>query len=306
MEPTTRRTTMSRRGLLAGAAGAAGLLITAAPAAAGTGRDRTGARARLRDLELSLGVRIGAVGIHTGTGVTVGYRAGERFPLLSTFKALAGGAILDRARRRDPGLLERRVFWAAAEEVPYSPVTGGRGTTGMTVAELCHAAITRSDNTAGNMMLRQIGGPAGLTTFLRRLGDPVSRLDRWEVELNDWAPGERRDTTTPAFAARDLRALTVGRALVAEDRERLTGWLRASVTGAARIRAGLPATWVVGDKSGTSASYGAANDIGIAWPPSAAPLVLAIYTNRRQLDAPADSAAVAGAATILAEALGAL
>ena len=293
---------VSRRGLLTGAAASALLLMPAVPAAAADGR--RSARGRLRELERSYAGRIGAFALDTGTGAIVAHRAHERFPLLSTFKVLAAGAILRTARQSDPGLLDRLIRWTAADLVPYSPVTELHVDTGLTMAELCHAAITRSDNTAGNLMLRQLGGPSAVTRFARALGDPVTRLDRWEVELNDWSPAERRDTTTPAAMAANLRALTVGRALVGSDRERLIGWLRASVTGDARIRAGLPTTWTVGDKTGTSSSYAAANDLAIAWPPRSAPLIIAVYTNRNAADGVADNAIIASTARILAGALG--
>ncbi|MFC3978751.1 class A beta-lactamase [Streptosporangium jomthongense] len=265
------------------------------------------AHRRLRALERSFGGRIGAYALDTGTGRTIAYRAGERFPLLSTFKALAAAAVLHKARTTSPGLMERVVHWRRGDLKPNSPVTEKHVRDGLTVAELCEAAVTRSDNTAGNLLLRRIGGPAGLTGYLRALGDPVSRLDRWESELNDWSPGERRDTTTPAAVAGDLRAVVLGDALVAEDRARLEGWLRANRTGGARIRAGLPKSWVVGDKTGSGAAYGAANDIAVVRPSgSAAPLVMAVYTTRRASGAPYEEKVVAETATVLARALGRL
>jgi beta-lactamase class A len=295
--------TITRRGLLVGAAAASAFL--AAPATTSAAAGQPEARARLRELERSYAGRIGAFAIDTGTGATFGHRAYERFPLLSTFKVLASGAIL-RAAERDPGLLDRLIRWTAADLVPNSPVTELHVDTGLTIAELCQAAITRSDNTAGNLLLRQLGGPAAVTRFARTLGDPVSRLDRREVELNDWFPGELRDTTAPAAQAHDLRALTLGRALDPAGRARLLGWLRANTTGGARIRAGLPPSWTIGDKTGSSSSYGAANDIAVATPPSGAPLVLAIYTNRTAADAAYDNQVIADTATILATALGRL
>ncbi|GAA3112176.1 class A beta-lactamase [Streptosporangium carneum] len=265
------------------------------------------AHRRLRALEASFRGRVGAYAVDTATGETIAYRAGERFPLLSTFKALAAAAVLHKARTSDPGLMNRVVRWKRSDLKPNSPITEKHVDDGLTVARLCEAAITRSDNTAGNMLLRQIGGPAGLTRYLRTLKDPVSRLDRWETELNDWTPRERRDTTTPASAGGDLRALTVGDALTAGDRSRLNGWLRANETGDARIRAGLPKTWIIGDKTGTSASHGAANDIAvIRTSKTSPPLVMAVYTTRRAADAPADDKVVADTAAILARALGKL
>ncbi|GAA3812400.1 hypothetical protein GCM10022226_36350 [Sphaerisporangium flaviroseum] len=265
------------------------------------------ARRRLRALEATFKGRIGAYAIDTATGKTIGYRANERFPLLSTFKAMACAAVQHKARASDPGLMDRVVRWTQAEVKENSPVTEKHVEDGLTVAQLCEAAITRSDNTAGNMVLKQIGGPKGMTRYFRTLKDPISRLDRWETELNDWSPKEKRDTTTPAWMARDLRKVTLGNALTAQDRVRLEGWLRANQTGGERIRAGLPKSWIIGDKTGSSGSYGAANDIAvIRTSPTAAPLVMTIYTNHKAADAPYDSKIVADTATILAHALGKL
>ncbi|MEU3374215.1 class A beta-lactamase [Streptomyces sp. NPDC006660] len=255
-------------------------------------------------LEADHHVRIGAFALDTATGRTLSYRGDERFPALSTFKAMVCAAVLDRARHVEPGFMDKVVHWTKADEVDNSPLTEGRGEQGMTVAGLCHAAITRSDNTAGNLLLRQIDGPDGLTRYYRSLRDPFSRLDRWEPELNRWEPGERRDTTTPSAMGRDLARVSLTRALVPEDRAQLTSWLRATTTGDARIRAGLPEDWTVGDKTGTSDSYGSANDIAIAWPPSGRPVIIAIYTNHTAPVAATDEAVIKSTTTALVRGLG--
>jgi beta-lactamase class A len=262
---------------------------------------------RLRALEASFKGRIGVYALDTGTGKTIAYRAGERFPLLSTFKTLAAAAVLHKARTSDPGLMDRVVHWKRSEVRPASPVTSKHLASGLSVARLCEAAITRSDNTAANMILKQIGGPAGLTRYIRSLKDPITRLDRWETTLNDWHPKDPRDTTTPASMGRHLRNLAVGDTLDAKDRARLDGWLRATKTGDNRIRAGLPKSWIIGDKTGTGSTYGAANDIAVAWPAkNSAPLVIAIYTTRRAAGAPSDEKVIADTAAIVARGLGRL
>ncbi|WP_344425039.1 class A beta-lactamase [Amycolatopsis minnesotensis] len=255
---------------------------------------------QLRELETSSQRHIGAFALDTATGRTVGYRANELFPSLSTFKAAEAGAILERARRVDPGLLERRIHWTPDREVPLdgSPVNG-HGAAGMTVSELATAAVQVSDNTAANLLLDQIGGPAGMTRYYRSLGDPVSRLDRTEPTLNDWAPGQRHDTTTPSAMGRDLQAISLGRALTPPDREVLNGWLRGTKTGAERIRAGLPPEWTVGDKTGSMSAFGGANDIAVAWPPGHAPLVFVVYTYGAT-GAAIDNKTIAATATLLA------
>jgi beta-lactamase class A len=259
----------------------------------------------MRALEESFDGRIGAYAIDTATGRSVGYRAGELFPLLSTFKAPVCAAALHRARTAEPGLMSKRVKWTQADMKPNSPVTEKHMDDGLTVSDLCKATITVSDNTAGNMVLKQIGGPAGLTNYFRTLKDPVSRLDRWETELNDWKPGDKRDTTSPAAITRDLRAMSAGDALHPQDRRRFNDWMVASETGGERIKAGLPKSWKVGDKTGTNTEIGGANDIAVIWPgKSAKPIVMAVYTYR---DTPSvDNAVLAKAATILAEGLGKL
>ncbi|HEY3686073.1 MAG TPA: class A beta-lactamase [Streptosporangiaceae bacterium] len=264
-------------------------------------------RGPMRKLEAAYHGRIGAYAVDTGTGRTAGYRAYERFPSNSSFKAVLCAAILHKARTSDPGLLDRTLHWTKDDVVEGSPTTGTAANIrdGLSTAKLCRAAITLSDNTAANLLLGQVGGPRAVTRYYRSLGDPVGRLDRTEPTLNDWHPGQRRDTIMPAYMARDLRTVTLGRALVPADRARLTGWLRATTTGDKRIRAGLPKGWTAGDKTGTGGMYATAGDIAIAWPsPGAAPVILSVYTNRPSKSAKPNDAAIAHTATILIHALG--
>ncbi|WP_433337707.1 class A beta-lactamase [Spirillospora sp. CA-294931] len=265
-------------------------------------------RRELRGLETSYKGRIGAYAIDTGTGRTVGYRGHERFPSNSTFKAPLCGAVLHKARTTDPGLMGRTLRWTKEDLVEHSPVTGLETNlkNGLNPAQLCHATVTVSDNTAANLLLEQIGGPSGMTRYYRSLGDPVGRLDRTETALNDWKPGEKRDTIMPAFMASDLRALTLGGALVPEDRGRLNAWLRATSTSAKRIRAGLPKDWTVGDKTGTGGPHSGAHDIAVVWPTSGAPLIIAVYTHRNAATPEYDESVIAKTATVLARGLGRL
>ncbi|GLW62028.1 beta-lactamase [Actinomadura rubrobrunea] len=265
---------------------------------------------RLRELEASYHGRIGAFAIDTGTGRTVGHRTHERFPSNSTFKAVLCGAILHKARTADPGLMERRHYWTAeeAKKAGHAPVTSlpENIENGLTTAELCHATITVSDNGAANVLLKQIGGPKGLTRYYRSLGDPVGRLDTYEPELNEWEPGQKSNTIMPAFMARDLAKLTTGDALVPEDRRQLNEWLKATTTGGTRIRAGLPDDWTVGNKTGTGGgTYATASDIAVAWRPSGAPLIFAVYTHRDGRHPEIDDGVIAQTASILARGLGA-
>jgi beta-lactamase class A len=199
----------------------------------------------------------------------------ERFAMCSTFKLLAGAAVLARV---DAGKerLDRRVAYAKSDLVTYSPVTEKHVGAGMTLAELCEAAITVSDNTAGNLLLASLGGPQGFTDFARTLGDTMTRLDRIETALNEATPGDPRDTTTPAAMLANIRTLVLGDALTEPSRGQLKAWMLANKTGGGRLRAGLPGDWAVGDKTG-SGEFGTTNDVGVIWPPGRAPIVVTIY-----------------------------
>ncbi|WP_423814570.1 class A beta-lactamase [Pseudomonas indica] len=257
--------------------------------------DRAGTEAferRLSRIEGDIGGRLGVALLDLGTGLRAGWRQDERFPMCSTFKFLAAAAILAR-QDQELDSLERRVKFAAADLVEYSPATGPRADgEGMTLAELCEAAVTLSDNTAGNLMLNSLGGPEGLTAFARSLGDDITRLDRYETALNEALPGDPRDTTTPAAMLADMRELLLGTALSPASRERLQGWLVANKTGDARLRAGLPKDWRVGDKTG-SGDRGTANDIAILWPPRREPMLVTVYLTGSDADMNRRNAAIA-------------
>ena len=241
---------------------------------------------RLAALEAAHSGRLGVCALDTATGDTLAFRAYERFPMCSTFKALLAAQVLAEV---DAGRtsLDERLTWTAADVVSWSPVVDAAdGATGLAVGELCRAAVTVSDNTAANLLLARHGGPAGLTAWLRATGDDTTRLDRNEPSLNEAVAGDPRDTTTPAAMARTWRALLQGDTLGATSRERLTAWLVANTTGDARLRAGLPG-WRVGDKTGTSGNR-VSNDVAVAWPPGGgAPVFVAAY----YAESPADPAA---------------
>jgi beta-lactamase class A len=257
----------------------------------------------LARLEAASGGRLGVAFLDTLSGASSGHRADERFPMCSTFKLLAAAAVLARV---DAGKesLGRRVQFDARDVVEYSPVTKDRiGGAGMSLAEICEAAMIVSDNTAGNLLLANLGGPAGLTAYARSLGDQVTRLNRIETDLNEALPGDPRDTTTPAAMLSNLRALIFGNALSASSRDRLTAWLIGNRTGGTRIRAGLPSDWRVGDKTGTGHN-GTANDVGVAWPPERAPIILSVYLTGATTSAEQRYATIAGVARAVASATG--
>ena len=254
----------------------------------------------VRELETRAGGRLGVHILDSADGGEWGYRSDERFLMLSSFKTLASACVLARA---DAGQapLQRRVRVRHADLVEWSPVTEKHvDGPGLTLAQLCEATITTSDNTAANLILREVGGPAAVTAFLRRIGDPLTRLDRTEPELNRPVPGQDLDSTTPRAMARTLRTLLLGEALAPASRTLLTNWLKANTTGGKRLRAGLPAGWTIGEKTGTAGP--SANDAGIAWPPGRAPLLVSAYLADSPGPAERRDAALAGVARLLARA----
>ncbi len=237
-------------------------------------------------LEARHGGRIGIAALDTGGGRHIEHRANERFLMCSTFKLLAAAAVLHRVDQKQDRL-DRFVPYSASDLLEYAPVTKQHvNEGGMSLGALCHAAITVSDNTAGNLLLKSIGGPAGLTRYVRSLGDEMTRLDRMEPDLNAAPPGDPRDSTTPTAMLNDLRTLLLGHALSDESRRQLNEWMNRNETGAGMIRAGVPSTWQVGDKTGRGAN-GVTNDIAILRPPNGSPVLLAIYS--AGLDAPGDA-----------------
>lgn len=230
---------------------------------------------RLAAIERAGGGRLGVAVFDSGTGRHATWRGDERFPMCSTFKLLAAALVLRRVER-SAERLDRVVRYRAGDLVPYSPETEKHVADGMTIGALCEAAITLSDNTAGNLLLASFGGPEALTAFARSLGDPVTRLDRTETSLNTAIPGDPRDTTSPNAMLGDMRRLLLGQVLSTASRGQLLAWLEANKTGGSRLRAGLPPGWRVGDKTGSGA-HGTSNDVAILWPPRRPPILVAAY-----------------------------
>jgi len=255
-------------------------------------------------IERDSGGRLG-VALHDASGRRLaGHREDERFPMCSTFKFLLAAAVLQGV---DQGRLQlaQRVPVAKSDLVGNSPETGKHvGTAGMSVAELSRATLIWSDNAAANLLLPLVGGPLGLTAFLRASGDPTTRSDRTEPTLNEFASGDDRDTTTPAAMAGNLRRFLLGDVLSPASRQQLTAWLRDNRTGDARLRAGLPAGWGIGDKTGFNGED-TSNDIGILWPPgSGSPLLLTAYLQGAKVPPEGQNKALAAVAAAVATAHG--
>ncbi len=299
-------TNTSRRTVLALGTGA--LLAVAAPlrgsAYAETPRADELSR-RLTDLEQQHSARLGVFAHDPATGRSVLHRADERFPMCSLFKTLAAAAVL-RDLDHDGEFLAKRIRYTQKDvrDAGYAPVTGTPENLarGMTVADLCAAAISASDNAAGNLLLRELGGPTAITRFCRSIGDRTTRLDRYEPDLNSAEPWRITDTTSPRAIGQTYARLTLGTALTPKDRKRLTEWMRATTTGAEKFRAGLPSDWTVADKT-AGGKYGTNHDAGLAWPPGRSPIVMAVLTTKREPDATADNPLIAKTAALLAKAL---
>nr|WP_236550611.1 class A beta-lactamase [Cyanobium sp. Copco_Reservoir_LC18] len=280
--------------LAAGLVSAMAGVVAAAPAGS-----PAAAEAALAALEARSGGRLGVFAIDTASGARIGHRAGERFPLCSTFKAILAGAVLHRSQRQ-PGFLEQRIRFGRQDLVSHSPVAEQHLEGGLTVAEMAAATVQTSDNTAANQLMARLGGPAGLTAFARSIGNRTFRLDRWETALNSAIPGDPRDTDTPAGMGTSLQALVLGTALGPPQRQRLQDWLIGTTTGDRRVRAGVPSGWRVGDKTGTCGAYGTANDVAVLWPPDRAPIVLAVFHTQADPAAAAQDGVIAEAAAIVA------
>lgn len=289
--PSTRR---SRRQLLFGTLGilASSCDAARAPAPATPPNPIPLARS-LAEIEAGVGGRLGVFAIDTGTGRQWAHRPDERFAMCSTFKWVLAAAVLARVDAAAL-TLDDAVSYGSTDLLEHAPVTREHVTAGaMTVEALARAAVTVSDNTAANLLLAKLGGPGGpaaLTQFVRALGDHVTRLDRNEPTLNENAPGDPRDTTSPRAMVGLMQKVLCGDALSDASRARLLGWLRACETGKERLRAGLPGDWSVGDKTGTGAR-GAVNDVAIAVPPGRAPILVAAYLS----DGPGSLSARVGA-----------
>ena len=249
------------------------LILPHAGQASPSGSERLSAA--LSRLEGENGGRLGVALVDTGTGERVGHRADQRFPMCSTFKFLLASAVLKRADDRHESLT-RAVRIPPKPLLFNSPLTAPHAGGTMTVAELCHAILTRSDNTAANRLLETIGGPPGLTGFCRSLGDVVTRLDRTELSLNEALDGDPRDTTTPSAMADDLKSILLGDALSRPSVGQLTQWMQSNLTGLDRLRAMLPAGWRTADKTGANGEH-TSNDIAVIWPPGRAPVVVAAF-----------------------------
>lgn len=257
---------------------------------------------KLAAMEKLNGGRLGVAALNTATGRRLEYRATERFAMCSTFKWILVAAILDRVDQGKESLA-CRVPYGKEDLLSYAPVTRQHLREGaMTVEALCAAAIIHSDNTAANLLLQILGGPEALTAYVRSLGDTVTRLDRNEPTLNSNLPGDVRDTTSPKAMLETMHKVFLGQALTPASRRRLEGYLLANATGGKRLRAGIPALWSVGDKTG-SGMNGACNDVAIVWPTGRPPILIAAYSSESSAETPVLEKVLAQIGTLVTQEL---
>lgn len=254
---------------------------------------------RLQHLEATAQGRLGVHILNTGTSQEYGYRSDERFMMLSSFKLLASALVLHRVDAGNESL-ERRLPFTAKDLIPWSPVTEHHTDgSGMTLAQLCEATITTSDNTAGNLILSSYGGPAAFTAFARQLGDNVSRLDRDEPTLNTPTVEGLMDTTSPRAMVTVMHKVLLGNVLSSDSRSLLQQWLRGNTTGANRLKAGLPTYWNIGDKTGTNKTD--SNDIAIIYPPNRPPLLVTAYLADSQANSQVKDTTIAAVGKLVHE-----
>ncbi|PRH40972.1 class A beta-lactamase [Burkholderia vietnamiensis] len=290
----------TRRSLLLAAVSAPFVAACTSAPIADQGRAHV-ARSELAALDKASNVRLGVAALDTSNGTRIAHHARERFPLCGTYAVVAAAAILARASL-DASLLPRRILYRRYEVVAGSPVTESHVDTGMTIAQLCAAMLQSGDKGAGNLLMNVLGGPQAVTAFAHESGDTVFRLDRWEPELNRATPGDERDTSTPVAMVDTLQRLLLGDTLQQAQRAQLTDWMTAGAPDATGIAAGVPPGSRVAAKRGTG-GYGTTTEVAVVWPPSRAPIVLAVSFTQAQADAAARADVVASAARIATGAL---
>ncbi|MEO1567660.1 MAG: class A beta-lactamase [Pseudomonadota bacterium] len=255
-------------------------MVALLPACSGGGEEPSGLPLDpIVDIADATGGRIGVAAVNLGTGERFTHRSDERHAMCSSFKWVLAALVLRRVEAGEEQL-GREIAFSEDDLVSYSPVTEPNLGGAMTVGELCAAAVSTSDNTATNLLLATLDGPAGFTAALRALGDTVTRLDRWEPDLNENAEGDPRDTTTPDAMVSLMAFMLFGEGLTASSQERLRGWMIDADTGLGRLRAGLPTDWIAGDKTGTSRND-QSNDVAFAIDPlgKTGPLLIVSFLN---------------------------
>lgn len=232
----------------------------------------------LKTLEHKLDGEIGLYAIDTNSGKIISYRGNQTFPFESTFKLMGVAALLHYNQSKP--VLQKRLFIKPEQLVMWHPISGLYINQKVSLQTLAEGAISYSDNTAINMIIRELGGLDKINHFARMVGNNTFNLKHYEVNLNS-NPNNNEDSSTPKDMALSLQNILLGNVLSEHNKQLLFQWMRNNTTGYGRIRAGVPLGWAVADKTG-SGSYGVANDIGLVWSPSCKPIILSIYTHQNK------------------------
>lgn len=222
-----------------------------------------------------LGAKVG-VSVLDGKGEQLfSYNSDQRFPLMSTFKTLACAKLL-HDNQINNGMMDKVYPIKADAILEYAPVFKDKVGTEVSLKEACFATMTTSDNSAANLVLSHIGGPAGVTKFLIDNGDNVTRLDRIEPLLNEAIPGDKRDTTTPYAMNKTITNLVLGNALNDTSKQQLNDWMKANKVSNGLLRSVLPKGWEIADRSGAG-GHGSRGITAVVWNEQQQPLVISIY-----------------------------
>lgn len=235
----------------------------------------------LASIEEHISGRLGVSVWDTQTDEKWDYRGDERFPMMSTFKTLACATML---KDMDSEKLDKNATAKVEERnmVVWSPVMDRMAGQTTRIEHACEAAMLMSDNTAANIVLRSIGGPHGVTRFLRSIGDKATRLDRFEPRLNEAKPGDNQDTTTPNAMVNTLHTLLEGDALSYESRIQLKIWMQDNKVSDSLMRSVLPKGWSIADRSGAG-GFGSRGITAMIWKENHKPVYISIYITETDL-----------------------
>ncbi|WP_416351067.1 class A beta-lactamase [Staphylococcus saprophyticus] len=237
----------------------------------------------IEQIENEYNTKVGIYGINTENGKVYEHNADERFAFASTYKAIASGILLNKVA---PSELNKKVEINESEIVANSPVTEQYLGKTMSLKALIKASMLQSDNTANNKIMQELGGVNGLKHELVQLGDDVSEPQRLEPELNYFDPNNKADTTTPRAAAQTLNSILTSNEMNGSNLSLLKQTMIENKTGDTLIKAGMPNSYTVGDKSGQALTYATRNDLAFIYPKGQdKPIILAIYSKQNQKDA---------------------
>ncbi|GAB4361493.1 MAG: class A beta-lactamase [Bryobacter sp.] len=268
----------------------------------------------------------------------------ERFSIQSVMKLFVGFAICELVDQGRLRLDTPQVFRTEDKSVFMQPIAKKllKGEYKTSIAELIRYGIIDSDSAAADyLILHHLGKATEITKALERKGIRGLRVDRterdlqtevhglrWKSEYLDEAVFERelanqpkeavtkaytfyrndpRDTSTPVASAQFLALLHSGKLLQPETTAFLLQALRDCATGVKRLKAGLPAGWELGHKTGTSSTWqgiaAATNDIGILYGPKGQKISVAVYVGDAKAPEAEREAAIAQVAKLVVKAL---